>query len=177
MSPIRRVLALALLAAPLVACSTATVSRAEMTDPALITIHEAFAATVEKANNDPDVTWKSGWFGNVGIHLGGREERGLCYEWQGLVYGGVLAAVRSVGWDATGVSINRRTSSEHHAVVVYDPKRVPRDRLLGVAADDPAYVLDAWQRGEADVYRLADWLTMPFLVRVAPRLEEPYPGR
>jgi len=176
MCPSIRVLALALLAIPLVACSTATVSRSEMTDPALVTIHEAFAATVERANNDPDVTWKSGWFGNVGIHLGGREERGLCYEWQGLVYGGVLVAVRDVGWAATGVSINRRTSSEHHAVIVFDPKRIAREDLLEVGAEDPAYVLDAWQRGEADVYRLAEWLTMPLLVRVPARLEEPYPG-
>jgi len=166
-----------LLVLPLLACSTAPLSREQMDDPELRTIHDAFERVVRKANEDPDVEWKSGWFGNVGIHLSGREQRGLCYEWQGLVYGGVKATVTSVGWEATGVTINSRTSSEHHAVVVWDPERIAREDLLDATRQAAAYVLDPWQRGEPDTYRLADWLSMPFLVRVAPRLEEPYPGR
>jgi hypothetical protein len=69
------------------------------------------------------------------------------------------------------------TASEHHAVVVWDPRRVRREELLPDGAPGrPAYVLDAWQRGEPDLYRLEAWLDLPFWTRVAPRLEEPYPG-
>jgi hypothetical protein len=172
----RAVLTLTL--ALLSACgSTPPLAREEITDPDLAAIRRAFEDTVRSAREDPDVNWRSGWLGNVGILIGGDGERGLCYEWQGLVYGGVLGTVRCVGWEATGISINRRTASEHHAVVVWDPDRIAREALLEASPEAPAYVLDAWKRGEADVYRLADWLDLPLLVRVAPRLEEPYPGR
>ena len=173
-----RTLTAILLAAAAAACaSPPPLTRAEMTEPALLRIHDAFLRTVREAREDPDVDWKSGWWGNIGVHLSGRDTRGLCYEWQGLVHRGVRSTVASVGWSVTGVNVNQGTASEHHAVLVWDPRRVRRKDLLPDGAPGkPAYVLDGWQRGEADVYTLEAWLDMPFWTRVGPRLERPYPG-
>jgi hypothetical protein len=148
-----------------------------MEDPSLRRIHARFAETVRTARADPDGTWRSGWFGNVAVAFGGENERGLCYEWQGLVHAGVRDIVVGEGWDLLGVSINRHTANEHHAVIVWNPAAgLTRANVLEAALDRPAWVLDAWQRGEPDMWHVRDWVRLPLLVRVAPVLEDPYPG-
>jgi hypothetical protein len=160
----------------LAACSARPLSPEQLRAPGLGEIHTAFERTVRTATASPDAKWRSGWWGNLRVHLGGDDARGLCYEWQGLVYGGVIETVRRIGWEATGVSINQGTASEHHAVVVYDPRRIRQEDLLKERGGGAAFVLDAWRRGEPDVFPLDVWLDLPMLVRVAPRLEHPYPG-
>jgi len=60
----------------------------------------------------------------------------------------------------------------------FQHRRVRREDLLpGGAPGRPAYVLDAWQRGEADIYALADWLDLPLLTFVEARFEPPYAFR
>jgi hypothetical protein len=168
-------LSLALLLPLAASCSsTRPVAPEALTDPAMREIQVAFAQTVERAKADPSATWRSGWFGNLGVILGGDDDHGLCYEWQGLVHGGVKETVARVGWKAVGVNVNQGTSSEHHALIVYDPGRIARGDLLHRPEESGAYVLDAWQRGEPDIFPLDAWLRMPFLVRVPPRLETPY---
>ena len=38
----------------------------------------------------------------------------------------------------------------------------------------PVYVLDAWRRGEADIYPMHAWLTLPIIVR-SPAQIKPLP--
>lgn len=139
---------------------------------ALRSIRAAFEATVRAAKADPEVRWVSGWDGNAQIEKDAKRHRGLCWEWQELVFAGVEPTARAVGWRAVRININRTIFSEHHAVLVYDPRSTSEDRLL----EDPtpeAFVLDAWQRGEADVYTLVDWLDIPVIVFHPAELEKP----
>ncbi len=140
-------------------------------EPALGPIRAAFEDTIAASRTDPAVTWQSGWLGNASINLLGGPRRGLCYEWRNLVYDGVIDAVHRVGWDATGVVISKSTYSEHSAVIVYDPERVPLGQVLAASPGRPVYVLDAWRRGEADIYPMQVWLELPLIVRSAPQLK------
>ncbi len=125
--------------------------------------------TVRAAHENREERWHAGWLGNAAVHW--RRPRptaapdpdrpvhlGLCYEWQWLVHEGVSAATTSVGWEATLVSVDYGRPTEHHAVLVYDPKRV--QPILPEIADDgaPAYVLDAWRRGQDDVFAFGAWI-------------------
>ena len=104
------------------------------------------------------LAWQSGWLGNMWIHYSSEQQRGLCYEWKYLVHEGVADTVKAVGWQIRGIARNENKPREHHAVVIFDPKQVDSADLLTASADQPAYVLDAWRQGKADIYHLADWL-------------------
>jgi hypothetical protein len=155
----------------LIGCGHAPLRPDQAGEPALVPIRAAFVQTIERARQDPDVSWESGWLGNASINLIGGPRRGLCYEWRNLVYDGVIDTVHAVGWEATGVVISKNTYSEHSAVVVYDPKRVPTDELLSAGPGRPVFVLDAWRRGEADIYPMHTWLELPIIVRSPAQLK------
>jgi hypothetical protein len=140
-------------------------------EPALGPIRSAFERTIAASRTDPAFDWQSGWLGNASINLLGGPRRGLCYEWRNLVYDGVIDTVHRIGWDATGVVISKDTYSEHSAVIVYDPKRVALGQVLSAGPDRPVYVLDAWRRGEADIYPMQTWLELPFIVRSPPQIK------
>lgn len=166
----------AVVALHLLGCGHAPLRPDHLGDPALVPIRAAFEHTLAEARADPAVAWQSGWLGNASINLFGGTRRGLCYEWRNLVYDGVIDAVRGVGWDATGVVVSKGTYSEHSAVVVYDPRRVPLDEILTADPGRPVYVLDAWRRGEADIYPMRAWLSLPIIVR-SPAQIKPLPVR
>jgi hypothetical protein len=136
-------------------------------NPALLEIKTAFSKTVEETLNDQEQQWTSGWLGNMWVNFHGDNNRGLCYEWKYRVYTGVKETVQRVAWRATGIVINRGVKHEHHAVIVYDPKQVTAEQLLTARPDQPVYVLDAWRRGQADIYTMGDWLQLPMTVTVA----------
>lgn len=138
--------------------------------PQLVEIHRAFERTLEAARHDPEVRWRSGWTGNVIVNTLPGNDRGLCYEWQRLVYGGVLPTVKRVGWHANGIVINKGTRHEHHAVVVFDPAVSNQDRILSDPAANPAWVLDAWRRGQADVFTVEQWIALPMFQQVPPKI-------
>jgi hypothetical protein len=158
----------------LIGCSHAPLRPDQLGEPALVPIRAAFERTLAKSRTDPAVSWQSGWLGNASINLFGGPRRGLCYEWRNLVFDGVIDSVRSVNWDATGVVISKGTYSEHSAVIVYDPRRVGPGELLSAGPDRPVYVLDAWRRGEADIYPMHTWLRLPIIVR-SPAQIKPLP--
>lgn len=139
-------------------------------DPALQEINQAFVDTVEQAHNNPQQQWTSGWLGNMWINFHGDNNRGLCFEWKYLVHDGVKATVARVGWQSTGIVINRGAAHEHHAVVVYNPDITSRGRLLTADINQSVYVLDAWRQGQADIYTMQDWLALAGKVAVAPRI-------
>ncbi len=160
---------MAALAAVLVSgCASAPL--AAITDPKLAQIQTAFEKTVRQAHTNPDVDWLSGWSGNAWVNMVGGSNRGLCYQWRDLVYAGVLPTVRRVGWTAKGIVISQGTINEHHAVVVFDPRRLPLMDVLSASVRQPAYVLDAWRRGRADIYPLHTWLQLPLFLRTPAQL-------
>jgi hypothetical protein len=151
-------------------CATAPLTSTAIADPALAEIQTAFEKTVRQAHTNPDVAWLSGWSGNAWVNMAGGPRYGLCYQWRDLVYAGVLPTVRRVGWSAKGIVISQGTVNEHHAVVVFDPRRLPLDKVLSASPRQPAYVLDAWRRGRADIYPLHAWLQLPLFLRTPAQL-------
>lgn len=141
-------------------------------EPAMAEIQTAFEKSVNKIKSTPDEDWYSGWVGNVFVNWGGGDRRGLCYEWQARVYEDVLETVRAQGWEATGIAVNVDVGGEHHAVLVWNPRRVRREYLLLQVKPMHGYVLDAWRRAEPDIYRLEDWVEMPWTKRKPPVLED-----
>ena len=156
----------------LAGCVILPLSKEEMNTPALKNIHAAFARTVTQALNDPNENWTSGWLGNMWVNYHEDRQRGLCYQWKYRVHAGVKKAVHAEGWELTGIVINEGVKHEHHAVVVYDPKRITADKLLKATPRQPVYILDAWRQGQPDIYHMADWLQLPAEVTVAAKLIE-----
>ena len=148
-------------------CVVLPINHDSIEDPALLKIKTAFAHTVEQTLNDPEQQWTSGWLGNMWVNFHGDKNRGLCYEWKYRVHAGVKDTVARVGWQSTGVVINKGAEHEHHAVVVYDPKQVDHRQLLSAPATQPVYVLDAWRQGQPDIYRMRDWLSLTPKVTIA----------
>lgn len=141
-------------------------------DAEIAEIAISFERTVERLTSAEDATWHAGWSGNVFVNAFGgadSEHIGLCHQWRDAVYRGVLFDVRRVGWVCSGIAINRGTRHEHHAVLVARPDLEPGE-LLPEAPETGAYVLEAWSRGRADIYRLKDWITLPFFREVEPEL-------
>jgi hypothetical protein len=129
-------------------------------DPALRTIAAGYRATVRDLHDRPGETWHHDWTGNILPNtLGalGSGDRGLCYEWQAEVWKGIQPALAATGWRGVGIAANVGHWTEHHVVVVYDPRRTAREGLLRPPTPI-AWVLDPWHTGEADVYTLRDWL-------------------
>lgn len=152
-------------------CASAPpVAPAHYGKPALLEIHQAFERTVAAARRDPEVRWRSGWAGNVMINSLPGNHRGLCYQWQSLVYAGVLPTVKQVGWHANGIVINQGTRHEHHAVVVFDPAVTDQNQIVADPHANPAWVLDAWRRGEADVFTVQQWVALPWFQQVPPKI-------
>lgn len=156
----------------LVGCSAnpALIDPATAPDPELAEIAVSFERTVDRLTSAEDADWRAGWFGNVLVNTAsdGRSI-GLCHQWRDAVYRGVVFDVRRLGWTCGGVTINRGTSHEHHAVLVARPELGPSD-LLPEPPESGAYVLDAWSRGKADIYRLKDWIELPFFRKTPPAL-------
>ena len=139
----------------------------------LLEIHSAFEAIVEEAHADPDIRWESGWIGNISVNESTEgAHRGLCYEWQELVFARIAPAVERVGWEAVRININVGHFNEHHAVLVWDPADVTRDDILD-ADDPPAWVLDAWNSGEAEIFPLRGWIDGQALVFTPAAFELP----
>jgi hypothetical protein len=114
---------------------------------------------VRDALASDDTRWHSGWVGNWIVNWRNSEaSRGLCYHWQELVYKGIQPVADEVGWARVGIQMNKDHHSEHHAVVVYDPRVITQDDLLSSAQPRPAYVLDAWRHGQPEIYALDDWV-------------------
>ncbi len=158
-------------AALIYGCASAPPLRpAQYGHPELVEIHRAFEHAVQQAHEDPDVHWRSGWTGNVLVNMSPENDHGLCYQWQELVYAGVLDTVERVGWHANGIVINDKTRHEHHAVVVFDPKVTDQDHILDAPEANPAWVLDAWRRGKADIFTVQQWIELPLFKLVPPRI-------
>lgn len=141
----------------LAGCTSLPLHNAGIDDPALRRIADRYEQVIAAAHSDPQVTWQSGWFGNMWIHYSDSRQHGLCYEWKHLVYDGVVDTVHEVGWQALGVVVKEDTPHEHHAVIVFDPARISADDLLR-SDYGQAYVLDAWLQGKPDIFQLRDWL-------------------
>lgn len=166
-----RVISISIVLFACAGCYSTPLREDEITDPALVTIHAKFAEVVQAAREDPDLQWHSSWTGNMFVnHLGGKN-RGLCHEWQRWVYDGVKPTVQEVGWYAVGIGIDRGNTLEHHAVIVYDPRKITQDQLLPVPIPNTAFVLDGWVRGQADIVRLEDWIDPPMRYTKPPVLE------
>ena len=61
-----------------------------------------------------------------------------------------------------GIMMNRAEQGEHHCVLVYDPTVIDEEDLLTQPPPTPTrpahgWVLDAWERGEPDIYPLHEW--------------------
>lgn len=152
-------------------CASAPPLRpAQYGQPQLVEIHRAFARAVRDAHHDPDVHWRSGWAGNIVVNMSPQADRGLCYQWQQLVYVGVLDTVKRVGWHANGIVINKGTRHEHHAVIVFDPEVTDQDHILDTPDTNPAWVLDAWRRGKADIFTVRQWTELPLFKQVPPKI-------
>jgi hypothetical protein len=160
-------------ATALTACAArpAPIDPATAPDPQVAPIAAAFERTVEALRDDPDLDWHAGWTGNIAVNLGNPKDRGLCHQWRDAVYRGVLFDVRAQGWTARGITVNHGYAGEHHAVLVHDPILGPGS-MLPHPPETGAYVLDAWRRGRADIYRLADWITLPMRTNSAPALTD-----
>lgn len=159
---------LVLASAVLGACADKSMSSEEMSAQ-LRAIHKAMEATIAKANADTKITWHSGWTGNIAVNAADTD-RGLCFHWRDLVWEGVYPTIKQQGWEATGITISHGTLLEHHSVLVWDPRVVPRDQLLNRQRD--VFVLDGWRRGKADVLRLDDWIDDQFAVVDGPKIRE-----
>jgi len=142
------------------ACVTTPLEQDNINDPVLQKIHQAFAKTIEDAFNDPNEEWTSGWLGNMWINFHEGRQRGLCYQWKYRIHAGVKDTVLAQGWQLTGIVINQGADGEHHAVIVYDPSRIKPEQLVNADITQPVFVLDAWRRGQPDIYRVSEWLTL-----------------
>lgn len=171
----RRTLAGLLISAALLlpACAVPLAS-SELPRPELAVLQREFETIVARARDDPDVEWESGWLGNIEVNGDPDHRRGLCFEWQELVFARIAPAVRRVGWEAVRVNVNVGHFNEHHAVIVWDPDEIERDRLL-VVEKPPAWVLDAWSSGRAEIFPLDGWIEGQVFVFSGPALEIPRP--
>lgn len=167
---ITRYVALIVVALFLCGCVNLPLNNDAIDDPALLKISKAYEKTIQSARNDPEKEWQSGWLGNMWVHFSDSKQSGLCYEWKYLVHNGVANTVKEVGWQTRGIVVNEKQKHEHHAVVVFDPKRANPDKLLDASPQSPVYVLDAWRQGKADIYTMRDWLESNFVTTTPARI-------
>ena len=120
--------------------------------------------------NDPEHRWESGWIGNISVNDDPEARRGLCFHWQELVFKKIAPLVHELGWDLVRVNINVGHFNEHHAVIVWNPDEIDRNRLL-VVERPPAWVLDAWNSGRAEIFALKEWIDGQVFVFTGPELE------
>jgi hypothetical protein len=171
----RRSIPLTILLAAAAGCAPQPLRPHQFYDPDLCAIRDRYVEVVRDALNDPDVAWHAGPVGNVVVNHARPDHLGLCYDWQELVYEQLLPIVDERGWRMIGIKINEDTDHEHHAVVVFDPYQVRADAILASPETAPAWVLEPWRRGRADVYLVRDWLDLAWRRDVPPALERlPY---
>jgi len=145
----------------------------ELDEPRLEAVQRDYQHVVHFAHNHPHEDWYHGWYGNFwrNWHRGNR--RGLCYEWQAVVYEGVRESAPAAGFVAIGIMKDRNKSTEHHAVLLFEKGDFvssnqgesigPDAGLVLLDQREPrrAWVLDAWRYGRADIFTLDDWLGAP----------------
>lgn len=164
-----RLLALLPLLLLLSACHLPTPLK-ELPDARLAPVQADFQAVVDYAYHHSNQDWYYGWMGNFWRNTWRGNRRGLCYEWQAVVYEGVRESAPKAGLVAIGIMKDRTKGTEHHAVLVF-PRGdfATSDNAQGTGPDagwillaqpEPrrAWVLDAWRYGEADIFTLDDWL-------------------
>lgn len=150
----------------------------ELDDPRLAAVQRDYQNVVHTAYTHPTQDWYSGWTGNFWRNWMRGNRRGLCYEWQAVVYEGVRESAPQSGFVAIGIMKDRKKSSEHHAVLIFEKGDVVSSRGKGGARDATgpeaglvildqnqprrAWVLDAWRYGRADIFALDDWLGADF---------------
>ncbi|MGQ0626776.1 MAG: hypothetical protein ACT4PL_01590, partial [Phycisphaerales bacterium] len=78
----------------------------------------------------------------------------------------------AAGGQATGVQINRGRPGEHHAVIVYDPRKVAHDDLLTQPLPRHGFVLDAWTNGRPEIYTLDEWRNVALRITVEWELQD-----
>lgn len=144
-------------------------------DPRLARIHAALEDVVRTCKSRQDEDWYSGWMGNAWVNFRKGPARGLCYHWQSAVYDGVLPTVHALGWEAGGLMVHTDSYIEHHVVLVFDPSKIQADKILEAPPPRPVYVLDAWRRGEPDMFKLDDWLARDEDLARTAVLETPTP--
>jgi len=154
------------------ACTTTPVLQDSLHDPSLQQILAVYRQAVSQVYLDSRQDWHNGWVGNIRVNLGDISDKGLCYHWQQLTYDAIATTVKSLQWDAIGITINYDTLNEHNAVLVFDPEKIAKQNLLTNLVLESAYVLDPWPAGKADVYSLSDWLAMPLLRHKPAELKE-----
>ncbi len=159
-----------LLAVLLAGCVARPVPYQSIQETALREIAHAYQATVRQAYESKDHTWLSGWSGNLYVNINAENTYGLCYHWKKIVYAGISETAARVGWRVSGIAVNEGTSSEHHAVLVYDPARFRDQDLSRPERHHLAYVMDPWREGNADIYTLDKWLQRAGNISVKPRL-------
>lgn len=128
-------------------------------DPRLPRVVEAFEATITEMKTQSPHTWYSGWSGNFWVQTLGGNNRGLCYQWQTEVYLRVTPRIRDLHLDTIGIALDKGKPTEHHAVLVYDPARIPDPYVIpAMTPPRPGWILDGWSRGKPDIYLVEDWI-------------------
>jgi len=156
-------------------CAPPPLRPPQIRDPDLRVIRNRYQEIVAEAHRDPEFAWHAGPIGNFVVNFVGVRHVGLCYDWQELIYDELLPTVQERGWELTGIKINEHTEHEHHAVIVFDPRRVEAEAILAAPDTATAWVLEPWRRGRADIYRVSDWLALARQVHAPAELEElPY---
>lgn len=138
--------------------------------PDLQPVLTAYRDSVQHARNDPAITWTHGRWGNILVNSDPDLHRGLCYHWQKQVYIDIQEALRHNPWQAIGIAINEGSYFEHHAVLLYDARHLTTKEILLSKHQHKSIVLDPWSSGQADVYRLDDWLAKPWIQHEPARL-------
>ncbi|MFN8815480.1 MAG: hypothetical protein ACK5ZV_01985 [bacterium] len=118
----------------------------------------AAEAAIAQVRDSGAEQWRAGWAGNAMVNVFGGGNRGLCWHWQVLVYQAVAEAAERAGLAVMGINAHVGRMNEHHAVVVFDPAERGAAGLLRRPLPSRAWVIDAWLRGRADVYRLEEWV-------------------
>lgn len=154
----------------LTGCVALPIQDENIADPAFQQIRNAYIQTVNDALNDPNENWTSGWLGNMWVNFHEGKQRGLCYQWKYRVHAGVKDTVLRNSWEISGIVVNEGVKHEHHAVLVYDPRRIHKEQLLTAAHHLPVYILDPWRQGQPDIYHVRDWLKLPSETTVPARL-------
>lgn len=156
-------LALILLWAALTAGCAATTARSPADPPQLAKVQKAFEQIVEEVYSRQDQVWHHGDFGNIAIYWGGQKQYGWCHDWQEVVYTGITPTMHAIGWKADRINVGVGTPKEHHAVLIYDPKQLNRHAISKTHKQVEAYVLDAWLKGQASIFKLEDWLNLSYV--------------
>jgi hypothetical protein len=135
-------------------------------------IQREFDRVVADIHEREDEQWYSDWYGNFLVNGGGDEARGLCWHWQEAVYMGMKPVIDAMGWQTVGMVLNGGQRLEHHAVLVFDPKRIKASEILTRKPPRPVWVLDAWRHGKSEIYHLDSWLKYGAILATTAEIED-----